>query len=437
MYLPRIKELRRAYGFEEVAIVPGEVTINPELANTTFALGQHTFPVPFIASAMDGVVDPAMAIRMHELGGLGVLNIEGVHGRYEDPDPILEEIANASEAEATPLFQKVYTTPIKDEAVAACISRIKDGGAVCAISVTPQNTKRVAPIAVEAGADILVVQSTVTTARHVSRSYKGLIFQELCQQVPIPVVVGNSVGFNTSLELMETGIAGLLVGVGPGAACTSREVLGIGVPQITATLECAAAREEYVRRTGRDVAIITDGGLRTGGDICKAIASGADAIMLGTPLAQAQEAPGKWLQLGHGQPPPRPPKGHPNPGRDPGFAQGDSSRPILRRRRHHEPGRGAAHGHGHVRRADHQGHAPGGDDHRPLDKDRGQDLPDAAGRRLPQLSLFARRPVMAERLLMGDRFPNVTLDLTTGGSVSLPGGVSTRYFVLLFYRADW
>ena len=309
MYRPRIKELRRAYGFEEVAIVPGEVTINPELANTTFSLGPHTFSIPLIASAMDGVVDPNMAIMMHEFGGLGVLNLEGIHGRYEDPGDILEEISHASEDEITPLFQKIYSSPIKDQAIAGCITRIKEAGAVCAVSVTPQNTKRVAPIAVEAGADILVVQSTVTTARHVSRSYKGLIFQELCQQLSIPVVVGNSVGFNTALELMETGIAGLLVGVGPGAACTSREVLGIGVPQITATLECAAARDEYVRRTGRDVAIITDGGLRTGGDICKAIASGADAIMLGTPLAQAHEAPGRGYNWGMASPHPDLPRG--------------------------------------------------------------------------------------------------------------------------------
>ena len=239
---------------------------------------------------MDGVVDPDMAVKMHEFGGLGVLNLEGIHGRYENPSDILEEISHASEDDITPLFQKIYSSPIKDQAIAGCITRIKDAGAVCAVSVTPQNTKRVAPIAVEAGADILVVQSTVTTARHVSRSYKGLIFQELCQQLSIPVVVGNSVGFNTALELMETGIAGLLVGVGPGAACTSREVLGIG---------CSNHRHPRMRRRprrvraqdGRDVAIITDGGLRTGGDICKAIASGADAIMLGTPLAQAHEAP--------------------------------------------------------------------------------------------------------------------------------------------------
>ena len=239
-----------------------------------------------------------------------MLNLEGIHGRYENPSDILEEISHASEDEITPLFQKIYSTPIKDEAIAGCITRIKDAWrGLRRLRHTPEHQEGIAPIAVEAGADILVVQSTVTTARHVSRSYKGLIFQELCQQLSIPVVVGNSVGFNTALELMETGIAGLLVGVGPGAACTSREVLGIGVPQITATLECAAARDEYVRRTGRDVAIITDGGLRTGGDICKAIASGADAIMLGTPLAQAYEAPGRGYNWGMASPHPDLPRG--------------------------------------------------------------------------------------------------------------------------------
>jgi len=309
MYAPRIKEFRRAYGFEEVAIVPGEVTINPELANTSFSLGKHNFQIPFLASAMDGVVNPEMAIKMHELGGLSVLNLEGVHGRYERPQEALDAIAKASSSEITPLFQKIYSAPISEQIIGQCISNIKNANATCAVSITPQNTKRIAPTAVEAGADILVVQSTVTTARHVSRSYKGLIFSELCKQFTIPVIVGNSVGFNTALELMETGISGLLVGVGPGAACTSREVLGIGVPQITATLECAAARDEYVRRTGRDVAIITDGGLRTGGDICKAFASGADAVMLGTPLSQAKEAPGHGYNWGMASPHPDLPRG--------------------------------------------------------------------------------------------------------------------------------
>jgi IMP dehydrogenase len=309
MYGPRFKELRRAYGFEDVAIVPGEVTINPDLANTSFTLGQHTFSIPVLASAMDGAVDPAFAIKMGQLGGLAVLNLEGVHGRYDNPDEVLDQIAHASKEEITPLFQKIYSAPIKEAAIGSCIARIKDGNVVCAVSVTPQNTKRLAPVAVEAGADILVVQSTVTTARHVSRSYKGLVFSEFCRQISIPVVVGNSVGYNTALELMETGIEGLLVGVGPGAACTSREVLGIGVPQISATIECAAARDEYARRAGRYVAVITDGGIRTGGDLCKSVAAGADAVMLGTPLAQAYEAPGHGYNWGMASPHPTLPRG--------------------------------------------------------------------------------------------------------------------------------
>ena len=309
MYGPKFKEFRQAYGFEDVAIAPGEVTINPELANTDFTLGPHTLPIPVIASAMDGVVDPSMAIKMSELGGLAVLNLEGVHTRYDDPDEVLDEIARASKETLTPLLQKVYSTPIKEDAIGRCIHIIKDSNAVCAVSVTPQNTKWLAPLAVEAGADILVVQSTVTTARHVSRSYRGLIFSDLCQQIQVPILVGNSVGYSTALELMETGISGLLVGVGPGAACTSREVLGIGVPQVTATIECTAARDEYVRRTGKYVAVITDGGIRTGGDLCKSIVAGADAVMLGTPLAQANEAPGRGYNWGMASPHPALPRG--------------------------------------------------------------------------------------------------------------------------------
>ncbi|MEE9198183.1 MAG: IMP dehydrogenase, partial [Dehalococcoidia bacterium] len=190
MHGPRLKELRSAYGFEDVAIVPGDVTINPELTNTDFILGEHTLSMPVIASAMDGVVDPSMAIKMSELGGLAVLNLEGVHARYDKPDEILEEIARAPQESATQLMQKVYSSPIKDEAIGRCLEIIKDGNAICAVSMTPQNTKRLAPLAVEAGADIVVVQSTVTTARHVSRSYRGLIFSELCQQIQVPILVG-------------------------------------------------------------------------------------------------------------------------------------------------------------------------------------------------------------------------------------------------------
>lgn len=309
MAIPQFKEIRRAYGFDEVAIVPGQVTINPDQTSVEFTLGPYTFDIPILASAMDAVVSPAFAIRMGKLGGLAVLNLEGVWTRYEDAEAVLEEIARAPQEEVTALLQRVYTAPIREELVGRRVREVKEGGVVCAVAVTPQNTKRLAPLAVEAGADILVVQATVTTARHISKSYRGLIFSELVEQVKVPVVVGNCVTYSAALELMEQGIHGVLVGVGPGAACTTREVVGVGVPQVTATLDCAAAREEYFRRTGRYVPIITDGGIRTGGDLCKAFAAGADAVMLGTPLAQAAEAPGRGYNWGMATPHPALPRG--------------------------------------------------------------------------------------------------------------------------------
>ena len=292
------KELDRSYGFDEVAIVPGEVTINPEMTSTKMNLGKHSFDAPMMASAMDGAVSPRFAVLMHEMGGLGVLNAEGLYTRYEDPYSVLEEITSMPQAEVTQYLQRVYSEPIKEYLVGTRVEEIKKSGAVCAVSFTPQNTKRMSPMAVEAGADLVFVQSTVTTARHMSRSYKGLIFSELISSLNVPVIVGNCVTYNVAMELMETGIEGILVGVGPGAACTTREVTGVGVPQVTATLECAAAREDYFHRTGRYVTVITDGGIRTGGDVCKSLASGADGVMLGTPFAQAEEAPGRGFNWG-------------------------------------------------------------------------------------------------------------------------------------------
>ena len=309
MDVPMFKELHRAYGFDEVAIVPGEVTINPSMATTDFMIRDHLFNIPVMASAMDAVVSPSFATLMHQAGGLGVLNLEGIYTRYEDPYSVLEEIAAVSQAEATAMLQRVYSEPIKEEFIGKCVNQIKSSGTICAVSVTPQNTKHFAPIAVESGSDIVVVQSTVTTARHMSQSYRGLIFSELCDMLKVPVVVGNCVTYATTLELMETGIDGVLVGVGPGAACTTREVVGVGVPQVTATLECASAREEYFRRTGKYVPIITDGGIRTGGDLCKAIACGADAVMLGTPFAQSDEAPGMGFNWGMANSHPELPRG--------------------------------------------------------------------------------------------------------------------------------
>jgi len=305
----KIKNMERAYGFEEVAIVPGDVTVNPDQTNTEFKIGNFTFSIPILAAAMDAAVDPTFAILLHKLGGLAVLNLDGVQARYKNPEELLAQIVKAPDKEVTALLQKVYSEPVKDELIGERVQTIKRAGATCAVSLIPANTKRLAQVAKEAGADIIFVQSTVTTARHISKSYRGLIFSELCQTLGLPIVVGNCVTYNAALELMRTGIAGLLVGVGPGAACTTREVLGVGVPQVTATMNCAAARDAYFKETGKYVAVITDGGMRTGSDVCKAFASGADAVMLGSIMAQAEEAPGKGYHWGMSHPHPSLPRG--------------------------------------------------------------------------------------------------------------------------------
>ncbi|MBA7475058.1 putative oxidoreductase [subsurface metagenome] len=309
MTTPRFKELRHAYGFDEVAIVPGDVTINPDQTDICFKVDDFTFSIPIIAAAMDGVTDVSFAIHMSKLGGLAVLNLEGIQARYINPQEVLTEIAQASDTEITSLMQKVYSQPIKENLIGERIQAIKQGGAICAVSAAPANTKRFASIAAEARADIFVVQSTVTSARHISRSYRGLIFSELRKSIPMPIIVGNCVSYNACLELMRTGISGVLVGVGPGAACTTREVLGIGVPQITATMDCAAARDEYLRESGRYVPIITDGGFRKGGELCKAVVAGADAVMLGSIFAQAKEAAGLGYHWGMSHSHPALPRG--------------------------------------------------------------------------------------------------------------------------------
>ncbi len=298
MSISTYRELRPAYGFDDVAIVPGSVTINPELTNVRFALGELTFEIPVLAAALDAVGSPRFASEMGQRGGLAVMNLEGLQFRYDDPDATIAEIIQANQEESAAVIQKLYAAPVREELIGRRIGAMKEGGAVCAVSCTPANTKRLAPTAVDAGTDIFVVQSTVTTARHFSRSLRGLIFEELCENIHVPVVVGNTVTFGATKELMETGIHGILVGVGPGAICTSREVLGVGVPQVTATIDCAAARDEYYRESGRYVPIITDGGMRSGGDICKALAAGADAVMLGSAFARTEEAPAKGCSWG-------------------------------------------------------------------------------------------------------------------------------------------
>jgi IMP dehydrogenase len=309
MAKPKFRELRRSYGFDEVAIVPGDITVNPDQTNISLELEGITLSIPVLASAMDGVTDVKTAITLSKLGGLGVIHLEGVQTRYDNPDEVLAEIARAPAAKVTALLQKVYSAPLKEKLIGERVQAIKKAGAVCAASVTPANTKRFAPLIAEAGADILVVASTVTTARHTSKSYEGLIFTKLRKLVSIPVVVGNCVSYSACLELMETGISAVLVGVGPGAACTTRQVLGVGVPQITATMDCAQARDDYKRKSGRYVPVITDGGFRNGGDICKAVAAGADGVMLGSVLAQAKEAPGLGYHWGMANPHPALPRG--------------------------------------------------------------------------------------------------------------------------------
>ena len=302
MAVPQFKEIRKAYGFDDVAISPGVVTINPDQVNREFSINGMTMPMPVLASAMDAIVSPSFAVEFDKRGGLAVMNLEGVQTRYDNPPEVLDRISSASNEDATTVMQDAYAAPIKENLVGDRIREIKSKGAKCAVSITPANTKRLAPLAEEAGADVIIVQSTVTTARHYSKSARGLVFSEFLETVSVPVIVGNCVAYDVALELMETGIDGVLVGVGPGAACTTREVTGVGVPQVTATMDCAAAREEHFLRTGKYVPIITDGGIRTGGDLCKAFASGADAVMIGTPLAQSEEAPGNGFNWGMASP---------------------------------------------------------------------------------------------------------------------------------------
>lgn len=302
VFIGRDRKARRAYGFDEIALVPGEKTINPEEVNIGMRIGKMKFEIPFLASAMDGVVDPKFAIQMGKLGGLAVLNLEGIYTRYDDYDTILKNIAKATPEKATQLVQKLYEKPIQEKLIAKRIKEIKKAKVPCAVSAIPTKAERYGKIAEEAGADIFVVQSTVTTVKHISKSYKVVDFKKLCKQIKIPVILGNCVTYKVALDLAETGCAGLLVGVGPGSACTTRGVLGLGVPQVTAIADCAAAREVYYKRTGRYVNIIGDGGMSSGGDICKAIASGSDSVMVGSAFARTKEAPGKGFHWGMATP---------------------------------------------------------------------------------------------------------------------------------------
>jgi IMP dehydrogenase len=281
------------------------LTINPQDVDIKTRIGGVELDIPFIASAMDGVVDVKFAIEMGKCGGAAVLNLEGIQTRYKDPDAVLGEITSCKPEDAAPLLQKIYREPIKEALIGKRIEQIKKGGAIAAVSAIPKRAERFGQIAMEAGVDLFVVQSTVTSVKHESSNYATIDFSKICKQLKkkdVPVVIGNCVSYNAAVALMETGISGLLVGIGPGAACTTRGVLGMGVPQVTATVDCAAARDFYFKKTGRYVSILTDGGMVTSGDICKAFASGADAVMIGSGLAKSKEAPGRGFHWGMAMP---------------------------------------------------------------------------------------------------------------------------------------
>ena len=307
MWIGRNRKARVTYGFDEIALVPGEVTINPNEVDTSFQIPRKDdepirLKIPIIASAMDGVTDVRFCIEMGRLGGLGVINLEGVQTRYENPSEVLDKVVKANKDEVTALIQKLYLEPIKEELIARRVQELKKAGVLAAVSSIPQKADRFAAIAQEAGADVFVVQSTVSTVRHISTQYKTLELADFTRSLKIPVIIGNAVTYNVTLELMHCGVAGVLIGVGPGAACTSRGVLGLGVPQVTATVDCAAARDSYFKKTGKYIPIITDGGMSKGGDVCKALACGSDAVMVGSAFARADEAPGQGNHWGMATP---------------------------------------------------------------------------------------------------------------------------------------
>ncbi len=306
----RGKTARRAYGIDEIALVPGVRTLDPSLADTRWQIGGIEREIPILASAMDSVVDVKMSALLSKLGALGVLNLEGIQTRYADPNPILERIASVGKSEFVGLMQELYAEPIKPELIKQRIKEIKDLGGIAAVSLTPAGAARYGLTVADAGADLLFVQATVVSTDHLSpASLVPLNLTQFCQEMPMPVVLGNCVTYEVTLNLMRAGAAAILVGIGPGAACTSRGVLGVGVPQPTAIADCAAARDDYQRESGKYIPIIADGGIITGGDICKCLACGADAVMIGSPIARAAEAPGRGYHWGMATPSPVLPRG--------------------------------------------------------------------------------------------------------------------------------
>jgi len=307
--LGRGKRTKITYGLDEIALAPSIITVNPDDVDISTTIAGLKLKLPIIASAMDGVVSPKTAALMSKYGGLGVLNLQGVWAKYENADEVLEQIASASKDGYIELMQKIYLEPSKPKLVEKRIKEIKDAGAKAAVSSTPAEAMELGPIAAKAGADIFFIQATVFSTKHKSTGSKMLVLSEFIEAMKIPVVVGNCATYDVALDLMKNGASAVLVGIGPGAACTSRGVLGIGVPMATSISDCAAARETHFKETGKYVPIIGDGGMVVGGDICKAIACGADAVMIGSPLAKAEEAPGRGFHWGMAAPSPVLPRG--------------------------------------------------------------------------------------------------------------------------------
>jgi IMP dehydrogenase len=291
------REARRAYGLDELALAPGITAVDPDDADITLKIGSLHLDIPFLASAMDGAVDVPLAISMSRLGGVAVLNGEGLQTRYDDPHAQIEKLIGEPSESVVPLIQNLYREPVQSALIARRVKEIKDGGGKAVLSFTPLGVNH-AKVAIEAGADAIVIQSSATTAKFKSSKGSDFDLSQICAQSSVPVIIGNCCSYDGALSLMEAGAAAILVGVGPGAACTTRRVLGLGVPQGTAVADSAAAREDYLEKTGRYVPVIADGGLRNGGDICKAIACGADGLMMGQPIASTHEAPGQGYHWG-------------------------------------------------------------------------------------------------------------------------------------------
>jgi IMP dehydrogenase len=308
--LGRSRTVRRAYGIDEIALVPGGRTVDPEVTDSSWSLGGIQREIPIIASAMDGVVDVGMCIELTRLGALGVLNLEGVQCRYDDPEPILDRIASVGRDAFVGLMQDLYSQPVREDLVRQRIAEIKAGGGIAAVSATPAAALRFGAAVAKSGADLFFVQATVVSTEHIGPEGRQILdLAALCRDLGVPVVIGNCVTYDVTLQLMRAGAAGVMVGIGPGAACTSRGVLGVGIPQATAVADCAAARDDYERESGRYVPVVADGGIVTGGDICKCLACGADAVMIGSPIARAAEAPGRGFHWGMATPSPVLPRG--------------------------------------------------------------------------------------------------------------------------------